>query len=319
MEVIGGNDRGRPAAAELGGWIATILADFPGPRAAVVLGRTGRVARRLAGQERRVIALEVARSHAWFERATLGEGLSAIGEHVVLDWVRTRREPEVVGRFAAWARTAFTAEEAAWLGIWRANILESGLPEAEAAIGVVAVMRTMAYWLAWNEISLGHKPLPPSTVFRHYLGELKRTKGRHPAGEIRQIGLSSWPRLPACDLLYCYVPPREGMKAMDPRLSFWERWVLGDPEAPLEFDVEGRLGGWFASETDRATALGALLERMVDIPTWSLAYSGDGDALAVAVERLRPLSFRHEVAVPYPCGQESTIMKEGLMVARIAA
>ena len=318
--MIRGNDRGRPgAAAELGGWIATTLADFPGARVAVVLGRTGRVSRRLAGQERSVIALEAARSHAWFERAALGAGLSALDEHVVLEWLRPRREPAVVGRFAAWANRAFTVEEAAWLGTWRANILESGLGGAGVAIGVVAVMRTMAYWLAWNEIALGHKPLLPQAVFRHYVGELERAGGGPMAGEVRQIGPSSWPRLPACDLLYCYVPPREGMKAMDPRLPFWERWVLGDPEAPLEFDAEGRLGGWFASETDRATALGALLERMVDIPTWSLAYSGDGDALAVAVERLRPLSFRHEVAVPYPCGPESTIMKEGLMVARIAA
>ncbi len=317
--MISGNDRGRPAAAELGGWIATTLADFPGPRVAVLLGRTGRVSRRLAGQERSVIALEVARSHAWFERAWLGKGPSTIGADVVLDWLRPRREPAVVGRFAAWANRAFTVDEAAWLGIWRANIIESGRQEAEVAVGVAAVLRTMSYWLAWNENALGHKPLPPAAVFRHYVGELGSARGRHPAGEVRQIGPSSWPRLPECDLLYCYVPPREGMKAMDPRLSFWERWVLGDPEAPLEFDAEGRLGGWFASETDRATALGALLERMVDIPTWSLAYSGDGDTLAIAVERLRPLTFRHEVAVPYPCGQESTIMKEGLMVARIAA
>ena len=309
-----------PAGRELAGWIASCLADVPGENALVLLGGTGRVSRRLKAQGRQILAYDSSWSHHLFALAMLPDGRVEIGADRLADWLRPPKDAVAGDRFGAWAGREFTREEALWLEVWRSRILEADLPPRLAAKGAVAVMKVMSYWLAWNRDGLCHKPLPRGAVLRHCADELDRATPIPGTGcEARRAALGAVLSPEACDLLYCYVPPAAGMNAMDRRLAFWERWVLGAPGAHLDFDIQGQLGGTLADDEDRASAVGRLLERMVDIPTWSLAYSGQGDAIAVAVERFRPLTFRQEVSVPYPHGQGSTIMREGLIVAKRAA
>lgn len=309
-----------PAGRELAGWIGSCLADVPGQTALVVLGGTGKVCRRLKAQGRQVLVVDTSWSHHLYQLAFLPDGRPAIGPDHLADWLRPSRDPASEERFAPWGDQVFTREEAAWLGIWRSRILDGGLSDRLKAKGAVAVMKVMSYWLAWNRKGLIHKPLPPAAVLRHCADEVDRTLPTPGTGcQARHVDIPDHVSPEPCDLLYCYVPPAGGMNAMDRRLAFWERWVLGAPQATLDFERPGHLGGPLADDTDRALAVGRLLERMVDIPTWSLAYCGDGDAMAVAVERLRPISFRQEVSVPYPHGQGSTIMREGLIVAKRAA
>lgn len=301
---------------ELAGWISGCLADVPAKQVCVLDGGAAKVARRFKAQNLSIRAVDSLQCHHFWHGALLPDGPAQITDAQLAEWMRLRKEPEVAGRFFAWANEAFSPEEAVWLGIWRANILESGLPFRIQALGSVVVMRTMAYWLSWNRSEIGHKPLPPAAVFRHYVDETNR--------EITQMGNAYEavflppgrdPDPGGADLLYCYVPPMEGMNAMDRRLPYWERWILGDPAAPLPFEAPDRLGGVFTDEESRLEALKQLLGKMVDVPVWALAYSGDGDPLAAAVSELRPHMVRHQILVPYPGPTGSAIMSEGLIVA----
>ncbi len=301
---------------ELAGWISGCLAGLSAKRVCLLDGGTAKLARRFKAQNLSVRAVDSLQCHHFWHGALLPDGPAQISEAQAAEWMRLRKEPDIAGRFFGWANDVFSPEEAVWLGIWRSNILESGLPFRQQALGSVVVMRTMAYWLAWNRSDIGHKPLPPAAVFRHYVDETNR--------EITQSGIPHEAvYLPAgqdpdpggADLVYCYVPPMEGMKAMDRRLPYWERWILGDPAAPLPFEAPDRLGGVFADEESRLEALKRLLGKMVDVPVWALAYAGDGDSLVAAVTALRPNAVRHEIQVPYPDQTISAIMNEGLIVA----
>jgi len=291
---------------ELAGWIAGIVAKQGYERALVLDGGAARVARRLKAHAFSVRAADTWQCHHFWNGALLPDGPAGISETQAADWMRLRKEADVAGRFFAWANNHFSPEEAVWLGIWRANILETGLPFRLQALGSVVVMRTMAYWLAWNRSEIGHKPLPPAAVFRHYVDEANReitqTGNDHqaiflPPGQDPEPGDAA--------LLYCYVGDREGIKPLDPRIAFWERWILGDPAAPLP-----------ASEAD---ALSRLLDKMVDVPVWALAYGGDGSELFSTILAVRPDAVRHEIQVPYPHPRGSAIMTEGLILASKAA
>lgn len=309
-----------PEGRELAGWLASILSDLKLRSACVLFAGTGRVPQRLKSQGIAVRTLDTLQCHHFWNGALLPDGPAEITDEMVADWMRLRKETEVAGRFFPWANEAFTPEEAVWLGIWRANILDGGLPFRTQALGAVVVMRTMTYWLAWNKTELGHKPLPPAAVFRHYVDEANKRiwqSGRRHEALFSPPG--SIPKVADCDLLYCYVPPRKGMKAMDRRLPYWERWVVGDPAAPLPIEAADRGGGVLDYEEDRIAALARLLRAMVEVPIWALAHGGDGDDLFEAVSALRPVTARHAIAVPYPTAAGSSIMTEGLIVAGNAA
>ncbi len=321
---------------ELAGWVAGILAAQNASSALILDGAAARVARRLKARHLSVRAADTLQCHHFWNGALLPDGPAHISESQAADWMRLRKESDVAGRYFAWANESgaparrrlrgeggdpsFSPEEAVWLGIWRANILESGLPFRLQALGSVVVMRTMAYWLAWNRSEIGHKPLPPAAVFRHYVEETNR--------EITQSGNEHQavflppgqdPDPGDAQILYRYVPPAEGMKAMDRRLPFWERWILGDPAAPLPSEDADEPDGVFAGEKDRLDAVSRLLGKMVDVPIWALAYGGDGGELFSAVLALRPGAQRHEIQVPYPDPKGSAIMTEGLILAPKAA
>lgn len=301
---------------ELAGWISGCLADVPARRAVLLDGGSGKVARRLKARDIAIRAVDSLQCHHFWNGALLPDGPAQITEAHLAEWMRLRKEPEVAGRFFAWANEVFSPEEAVWLGIWRANILESGLPFRAQAMGSVVVMRTMAYWLAWNRSEIGHKPLPPAAVFRHYADETNREVTQ--TGNVHEavfLPPGQDPDPGDADLLYCYVPPMEGMKAMDRRLPYWERWILGDPAVPLPFEAPDRLGGVFTHDESRLDALKQLLGKMVDVPVWALAYAGDGERLLAAVSELRPGVVRHQIQVPYPTESGSAIMNEGLIVA----
>ncbi|MBU6428103.1 MAG: hypothetical protein KGR26_03755 [Cyanobacteria bacterium REEB65] len=303
---------------ELASWISSCIAAIPGQQVAVLFGRTGRIPRRFKAQGRRVVVHDVCMCHHLFERALLLDAHAGIPPEAAAAWLQLH--PQGGDPFGSWAGTAFTAEETRWLGSWRQHILESPIDPRQAACGTIAVFNTMAYWLTWNRNELGHKPLPPPSVFRHYVDQVNLQIQVSGQAHEARVGIpGSLPMPPGCDIFYCYLPPAEGMRAMDRRLAFWERWVLGDPAALLDFDRPGQLGGPFASEEDRAAELGRLLEKMVDIPTWCLAFSGQGDAIAAAVERWRPITALHEFAVPPWRGSRSVIIHEGLIVAGKAA
>jgi hypothetical protein len=312
---------------ELAGWIAGILADQRASRALVLDGATARVARRLKQRGMAVRAADTWQSHHLWNGALVPDGPARIGEAQAAQWMRLRKESEVAGRFFAWANEVFSPEEAVWLGIWRANILESGLPFRLQALGSVVVMRTMAYWLAWNRSEIGHKPLPPAAVFRHYVDETNREitqSGNDHQAVFLPPGLEPDPG--DAELLFWVVGSGAGIMALDPRLTYWERWILGDPAAELP--------------RSRADGIGPLLEKMVDVPVWALAYGGNppdrlamhgghrplcptsedvGQRLFSAILARRPDATRHEIQVPYPHPRGSAIMTEGLILASKAA
>lgn len=306
---------------ELGGWIASCLADTGARRACVLDSGAARVSLRLKATGLAVKAVDTLACHHFFSGALIPDGPAEITEPQASEWLRLRKEPDVAGRFFDWANSLFSAEEAVWLGIWRANILESGLPFRLQALGSVVVMRIMAYWHAWNRDQIGHKPMPPAAVFRHYVAQTNR--------DITQSGLTHEAvfqpekhdlETRGVDLLYCYVPSGEGMKQLDQRLLLWERWIQGDPAATLKMESAGRLWGGFSDASGRAAAATRLLAKMVDIPVWAIAHSGDGVALTAAIAALRPHVMRFGRVVPssWEVGQRSSIMKEGLIVATLA-
>ncbi|MBI6545510.1 MAG: hypothetical protein HY692_01875 [Cyanobacteria bacterium NC_groundwater_1444_Ag_S-0.65um_54_12] len=303
-------------ARELAGWISRHLANVQVHNAYVLFAGLGQVALRLRDQGWQIMALDTLHCHHLLSCAFLLEGAGGITEENVVSWMRLRKEPEIAGRFFSWANQVFTPEEAVWLGIWRANILESDQAPNVQAQGSAVVLRTMAYWLSWNRTELTYKSLPPAAVFRHYVAQINREAAfgnRQNATLLSPIG--AIPQAANADLLYCYVPPCQGMGAMDARLPYWERWVLGDPIAPLPFEERGQLGGLFSRETDWIAAVVRLLGAMKEIPVWAIAYSGDGEQISSAVSSLRPIVSQHEIPVPYPGPDGTVINQENLIIA----
>ncbi|MBM3275446.1 MAG: hypothetical protein FJZ00_09845, partial [Candidatus Sericytochromatia bacterium] len=210
---------------ELAGWISSVLSTFPAQRASVLDGAGAKVARKLKARNIAIRAIDTFQCHHFWSGALVPDGPVDLTEKHIAEWMRLRKEPEISGRFFPWANRAFSPEEAVWLGIWRANIFESGLPFRLQAIGSVVVMRTMAYWLAWNRQEIGHKPLPPAAVFRHYVEQTMREislSGNDHEAVFVPPGQDPDPR--GLDLVYGYVHPGEGMRASDPRVKYWERW-----------------------------------------------------------------------------------------------
>ncbi|HEY9899418.1 MAG TPA: hypothetical protein V6D00_09575 [Pantanalinema sp.] len=271
-----------------------------------------------------VTTLDPLASSVWWSRAFVAGGAQPLGDRRLAEWLKLRKEPEVVKRFLPWANRYFTPEETIWLGIWHQHLMASTLPDEERAIGVVAVYWAIRYWLSWNQQELGFKPLPPSAVFRHYVEQANRMReqcrglpdGRHAAERLGpEPALSKYPG----ELLYCYVPPLEGIGSLGLAQLLSERWTQGDPALSAPLLMPGTLGGAFSDPAAHIAAVEGLIGAAEGFPAVALAYRGTlGAAIEAALAKRRPVLSRRELAIPYPLGNGERIVTEGLIVAGAA-
>ncbi|MNX77635.1 hypothetical protein D3C86_1091850 [compost metagenome] len=310
----------RPPAA----WAVDQLAGLGATSALCLFSGWGAEARALKRLGWSVATADPLFSSAWWSRAFVAGGAQPVGERRLAEWLKLRKEPEVVKRFLPWANRYFTPEETIWLGIWHQHLLGGALSDAERAIGVVAVYWAIRYWLAWNRQELGFKPMPPSAVFRHYVEQANRLReqhrglpdGRYAADRIPpEAALSKYPG----DLLYCYVPPLEGIGSLGLAQLLCERWTLGESALGVPLVPAETLGGAFSDPAAHLAAIERLLDSAEGFSSVALAYRGAlGPALEAVVAKRRPVLSRRELAVPYPLGERTRVVAEGLIVAGAA-
>ncbi len=284
----------------------TVLSLFNGP---------GAEAREFRRRGMQVTTVDPLVSSAWWCRAFV-EGAEPARERTVSDWVRLRKDPDVVKRFFPWANKIFTPEETIWLGIWHEAIVKGSATAGEKAIGVVAVFWVMRYWLEWNCRELGFKPMPPVAALRKYVEE----------ANLRAQGMKGWAGsglalqgLPSealvkhsFDLLYCYLPPVEGIGSLGLAPRLWEQWVVGDPQAPYPPLDAGDLGGAL-SPAAHVEAIQSLVRASGQFDSLALAYEGAmADQVWEAVSRHRPVLSRETLSVPNPGAQPVQV---GLLIA----
>lgn len=307
---------GRPPAT----WVAEHLSVLGADSALCLFSGWGAEARALKKQGLTVTTADALDSSAWWNRAFVAEGVVPLSERRINEWSKLRKEPDVVKRFMPWANRYFTPEETIWLGIWYQHIHRSEASVAERAIGTVAVYWTIRYWLSWNQVELGFKPLPPSAVFRRYVDQAHRMLARMQGSKARphraekmapEAALAKFP----AELLFCYVPPVEGIEALGLAQALSERWTGGDPAARAGY-AQGMLGGAFADAEAHLQAVSRLLSGASEYRLIALSYQGDmGEALAARVAESRPVLSRQELQVPYPGADGSSIIIQGLLVA----
>lgn len=288
---------------------SSVLSLFNGP------GNEAREFRRMGMQ---VTTVDPLVSSAWWCRAYV-EGAEPARERTVSDWVRLRKDPDVVKRFFPWAKRVFTPEETIWLGIWHEAIVRGAASPGEKAIGVTAVFWVMRYWLEWNQRELGFKPMPPVAVFRKYVEEANAMalslRGKGGSGMALQGAPFEALAKHSCDLLYCYVPPVEGIGSLGLAPRLWEQWVSGDPQAKFPPVEPGALGAPLTSQEHRE-ALRAFVEASRQCRSLALAYEGaTADAVWEAVSPHRPVLAREMLEVPKP-GSEP--VRVGLLIAGAA-
>jgi len=287
----------------------TVLSVFNGP------GNEAREFRRM-GME--VTTVDPLASSAWWCRAYV-EGADPARERTVSDWVRLRKEPDVVKRFFPWANRIFTPEETIWLGIWHEAIVKGSASPGEKAIGVTAVFWVMRYWLEWNRRELGFKPMPPVAVFRKYVEEANAMalglRGKPGSGMALQGAPFQALAKHSCDLLYCYVPPAEGIGSLGLAPRLWEQWVSGDPHSKFPPVESGGLGAPLSAEA-HLEALRAFVGAADRFGSMVLAYEGAiADRVWEAVAPFRPVLARESLTVPMP---GAAPVEVGLLIAGAA-
>ena len=104
---------GRPPAR----WVTERLATLGATSVLSLFNGNGTEAREFRRLGMQVTTVNPLISSAWFCRAFV-EGAEPARERTVSDWVRLRKDPDVVKRFFPWANRVFTPEETIWLGIW---------------------------------------------------------------------------------------------------------------------------------------------------------------------------------------------------------
>lgn len=310
----------RPPAA----WAVDRLQALGATSALCLFSGWGGEARALKRLGWSVATADLLESSVWWSRAFVAGGAQPLGDRRLAEWLKLRKEPEVVKRFLPWANRYFTPEETIWLGIWHQHLFGQRLADEERAIGVVAVYWAIRYWLSWNRQELGFKPLPPSAVFRHYVEQANRLREqcrglpdrRHAAERIPpEPALSKYPG----DLLYCYVPPLEGIGSLGLAQLLSERWTQGGPALSAPLLPSDTLGGAFSDPAAHLAAVEGLIGSADGFSSVALAYRGSlGAALEAAVARRRPVLSRRELAVPYPSGDRARVVTEGLIVAGAA-
>jgi len=287
----------------------TVLSLFNGP------GTEAREFRRLGMQ---VTTVDPLASSAWWCRAYV-EGAEPARERIVSDWVRLRKEPDVVKRFFPWANRIFTPEETIWLGIWHEAIVKGSAPPGEKAIGVTAVFWVMRYWLEWNRRELGFKPMPPVAVFRKYVEEANAwalgLRGKPGSGMALQGAPFQALAKHDCDLLYCYVPPAEGIGSLGLAPRLWEQWVSGDPHGKFPPVHPGELGAPLSAEA-HLEALRTFVGAAGRFGSLALAYEGAiADRVWEAVAPHRPVLARETLTVPMPGAEPVEV---GMLIAGAA-
>lgn len=300
------------------GWVAQQLSTLPVESALCLFNGWGADARALRQLGWSIATADLLASSVWWNRAFISEESAPLGDRRLNEWLKLRKEPEIVKRFLSWANVHFTPEESIWLGIWYQHLLGSDVPQAERAIGIVAVYWAIRYWLTWNRQELGFKPMPPSGVFRHYVGQAnrllrERLGSSHGVEQLApQAALSKYPS----DLLYCYVPPHEGIGTLEQTQQLWEQWTQGITTAVATPFHDGTLGGGSVQPTDQLAAIARLLDAADEVPYLALSYQGDlGPALEAVLAQRRPVLAREELPVPYPAAEGSSIIVQGLLVA----
>lgn len=304
----------RPPSA----WVAQQLSVLPVDKALCMFNGWGADARALRQLGWSIATSDLLQSSFWWNQAFIAEDSAPLCDRRLNDWLKLRKEPEIVKRFLSWANLHFTPEESIWLGIWYQHLLGSELPPSERAIGVVAVYWTLRYWLTWNRQELGFKPMPPSALFRHYVGQANRmirgSRGRS-HGVDRLAPEAALIKHPS-DLLYCYVPPCEGIGILGQTQPFWEQWTQGITTAVSSPFKGGALGGVFSQPEEHLAAVASLLEASEAFPYVALSYQGNlGPALEAMVAQRRPIMAREELPVPYPTAEGSSIIVQGILVA----
>lgn len=297
-------------------WVAEQLSALESSSALCLFTGVGAEPRALKKLGWSVTTLDVLESSLWWNRAFVQEAVP-LGERKLGEWLKLRKESEVVKRFLPWAGRYFTPEETIWLGIWHQHILSGGGSVAEQAIGVVAVYWAIRYWLSWNRTEMGYKPLTPSAVFRHYVEQANRM--------ILAPGLQAGraEKLPSdlvlthfdADLLWCYVTPLEGIGTLGLAQRLCEQWTLGDPDARVN-ESAGALGAGTCGASTSEEAILRLLLASEGVPNVAFAYHGPaGSSLEALVKDYRSLVSRQELSVPYPGGDGSSIIIQGLLIA----
>lgn len=297
-------------------WVAEQLSALESSSALCLFTGTGALPRALRKLGWSVTTLDVLESSLWWNRAFVQEA-APLGERRLGEWLKLRKEPEVVKRFLPWAGRYFTPEETIWLGIWHRHILSGEGSVAEQAIGVVAVYWSIRYWLSWNRTEMGFKPLTPSAVFRHYVEQANRML----LASGLQAGRAE--RLPSelvltqfdADLLWCYVAPLEGIGTLGLAQRLCEQWTLGDPGSTVS-EAAGALGAGTSGAPILEEALLGLLLASEAVPNLALAYHGPGgSSLEALVGDHRSIVSRQELSVPYPGAHGSSIIIQGLLIA----
>lgn len=305
---------GRPPAT----WVAEHLSVLGAEEVLCLNTGWGSEARALKRQGLRVTTADALESSAWWNRAFVADGVAPLSERRLAEWSKLRKEPDVVKRFMPWANRYFTPEETIWLGIWYQHIHGSEATMAERALGTVAVYWTIRYWLSWNQVELGFKPLPPSAVFRRYVDTAHRMLARMEPGGHRAEKMAPEAALAAFPggLLFCYIPPFEGIEALGLAQQLCEGWTVGDPAAKLPGNPGPQRAEAARPPEDQLQAVSRLLSGAAGHRLVALSYQGGmGGALAALVAEERPILLRQELQVPYPGADGSSIIIQGLLVA----
>jgi hypothetical protein len=299
-------------------WVTERLAQFGASSVLSLFNGPGNEAREFRRMGMQVTTVDPLVSSAWWCRAYV-EGAEPARERVVSDWVRLRKDPDVIKRFFPWANRFFTPEETIWLGIWYQAIVKGAASPGEKAIGVTAVFWVMRYWLEWNRRELGFKPMPPVAAFRKYVEEANAwalsLRGRPGSGMALQGAPLQALAKHSCDLLYCYVPPVEGIGSLGLAPQLWEQWVSGDPQAEFPPVEHGELGAPLSVQEHRE-ALRMLVEASGRFASLALAYEGSiADAVWAAVAPHRSVLARETLSVPMPGAEPVQV---GLLIAGAA-
>lgn len=282
-------------------WVTERLAQLGASSVLSLFNGSGNEAREFRRMGMQVTTVDALVSSAWWCRAYV-EGAEVARERVISDWVRLRKEPDVVKRFFPWANHHFTPEETIWLGIWYQAIVKGAATPGEKAVGVTAVFWVMRYWLEWNQRELGFKPMPPVAAFRKYVEEANAwaasLRGRRGSGMALQGAPMQALSKHSCDLLYCYVPPVEGIGSLGLASQLWEQWVSGDAQAEYPPVANGELGAPLSAQEHRE-ALRSLVAASGRFDSLALVYEGAlADVVWAAVAPHRSVLAREMLSVP---------------------
>lgn len=244
--------------------------------------------------------------HQRWSKALVENNKQTVPQNISSQWLHLIKDPKVAKRFSPWAVHHFTPEEAIWLGIWRTH-LDSVEDDYQRALGEIAVFWTMNYWHSLNDQDYEYKPLIPVAAFRHYLALANsRVFDNHATNRTLEDPFADTSH----DLMYCYLPARQGVAGERSIVSLWESWLAGKPDYQPQ-------DAW-NSEEGYLKALQDFFRQGEKIPYWAIACNDsevDRDALTRMISELRPVIRLKEMAVPYPSASGSGIIRETFLLA----